>query len=522
VIWLSKNRKKLYIIGIDSVPVWIIKAALKENKLPGFQHFFESGFIDNMESTLPPVTAAAWPSIYTGTGPGKHGVMEFFGIDSDYSKRLMYYDSEESRPFWNVLADKGLKSLIITPAMVLKAGLDPNVDLVTGFPLPPKYNSKRLEEVAKRIGFKGEENVESLIKDGRMSLAEGSDIYRKSVRKRIDFAKILMDSRDYDLVFVCFTETDRIQHYSLGSGIDTALKYNAPVLKEIDTFIEWIYKRIKGNQEDAAVMVVSDHGAQGLKKKFLLNTWMINNGFAKLKPAVERQINEMLSGRGRKEMKSSIKYRLREKLVGTGAEIVYQKMPGSMKKLASKSMSVGPTISKNGDYVRVHDLNFDNFDIGNTKAFGAVSTNPVGMIWINDDRFDKPSVSKSEKKKVKNEIIRMLSSEKGFEGGRLAKKVYDGDEYYGDTKKFIHPDILVLLNDGYGVDTFNFAIDTLFIDPNPILNGDHTEDAMFGIFGRGIKLQKLKGAHVKICDFAPTVYSYFGLRIGGLDGKSLI
>ena len=61
-----------------------------------------------------------------------------------------------------------------------------------------------------------------------------------------------------------------------------------------------------------------------------------------------------------------------------------------------------------------------------------------------------------------------------------------------------------------------------FIDPDPILNGDHTEDAMFGIFGRGIKLQKLKGAHVKICDFAPTVYSYFGLRVGGLDGKSLI
>ena len=235
VMRLSNNRKKLYIIGIDSVPVWIVKAALKKHKLPGFQHFFESGFIDSMESTLPPVTAAAWPSIYTGTGPGKHGVMEFFSIDSDYSKRLMYYDSEKSRPFWNVLADKGLKSLIITPAMVLKATPDPNVDLVTGFPLPPKYNSKRIEEIAKGIGFVGEENVEGLIKNGQMSLAEGSEIYRRSVRKRVDFAKTLIEARDYDLVFVCFTETDRIQHYSLGSGIDTALKYNAPVLKEIDT-----------------------------------------------------------------------------------------------------------------------------------------------------------------------------------------------------------------------------------------------------------------------------------------------
>lgn len=519
---LGKNRRKLYIIGIDSVPVWIIKAASKKHRLPGFRHFSESGFIGDMESTLPPVTAAAWPSIYTGTGPGRHGVMEFFSIDRDYSKRLMYYDSDESKPFWSVLSGKGLKSLVITPAMVLKAAPDPNIDLVTGFPLPPKYSSKKLEEIAKKTGFVGEENVESLIKEGKMSLEKGSKIYQKSVRKRIDFAKALMVSRDYDLVFVCFTETDRIQHYSLGSGIDTALKYNAPVLKEIDAFIEWIYGKIKGNGEDAAIMIVSDHGAQGLKKKFLLNTWMINKGFAKLKPAVEQQVNEMLSGRGKGEIRSSIKYKLRERLVGTGAERVYERMPGSIKKLASKSMSVGLTISKNRDCVRVHDLNFDNFDMNNTKAFGAVSTNPVGMIWINDSRFDKPCVSKSEKKRLKNTIMKMLSSEKGFDGGRLVKKLYDGDRYYGNTKKFLHPDILVLLNDGYGADTFNFSKDMLFIDPDPILNGDHTEDAMFGVIGDGIKLQKLKYAKVRICDFAPTVYKYFGFRVDGLDGKPLI
>ncbi len=515
--------KKLYIIGIDSVPVWIIKAASKKHKLSGFQRFFDSGFIGNMESTLPPVTAAAWPSIYTGVRPGRHGVMEFFNIDKDYNKQLMYYDPKKSRPFWSVLSDNGIRSLIITPAMVLQTTEDRNVDLVTGFPLPPKYGSRRLEDMARATGFSGEENVEGLIKEGKISIDEGSRVYHKSVKRRIEFAKRAMNESKYDLVFVCFTETDRIQHYSLGAGIEKTVKYNGPILKEIDDFIGWIYARIEDNNEDAAVMVVSDHGAQGLKKKFLLNTWMIRNGFAKLKPSVENAVDEMLSGKpGSKAMGDSLKFRLREKMIGTGMERVYKRMPPSIKKLAAKSMDVGLVASKDGSYVRVHDLNFDNFDMRNTKAFGAISTNPVGMIWINDERFESPGVIKRERKKLKSSIMKMLSSEKGFGGGKLVKRIYDGDAYYGDTDKFIHPDILVLLNEGYGADTFNFSKDKLFIDPDPILNGDHTEDAMFGIVGGRIDSGKIRKGNIDVCDFAPTVYRYFSYNVKNLDGKSVI
>ncbi len=517
---MNKRRRKLYIIGIDSVPVWIVKTAADRYKLPGFRRFFDSGFIGNMESTLPPVTAAAWPSIYTGTNPGRHGVMEFFSVDRDYGKQLMYYDTEKSRPFWNVISDEGFKSLVITPAMVLQTTDDKNVDLITGFPLPPKYSSKRLEETAREIGFSGEENVESMIKEGKMSIDEGSIIYQKSVKKRIELAKLLIEKREYDLVFVCFTETDRIQHYSLGSGIEKTMKYNGPVLKDIDSFVDWLYKRIKRTEEDAAIMVVSDHGAQGLKKKFLLNTWMINNGFAKLKPSVANTIDGMLSGfKDDKAIGSSLKYRLREKMVGTGMERVYKKMPASIKKFAAKSMDIGLTMSRDGNCVRIHDLNFDNFEMHDTKAFGAVSTNPVGMIWINDERFSKPCVRHADKEMVKAEIIKRLLVAKDVDGKKLVKKVYDGDEYYDNTKLFIHPDILIYLRDGYGVDTFNFSKKGLFIDPDPILNGDHTENAMFGLL-YGDKL-KISG-NVDICDVAPTVYKYFNIRQKGLDGKSLM
>ncbi len=520
---MKKSREKLYIVGIDSVPVWIVKAVAKKYGLRGFQRFFDSGFIGDMESTLPPVTAAAWPTIYTGVNPGKHGVMEFFSLDRDYNKQLMYYDSEDKKPFWNVLSGKGIRSLVITPAMVLEPTKDRNVDLATGFPLPPRYNSDAIEEAAKRVGFAGEENLENLIKDGKMGLQEGSERYKISVKKRIELAKLMMKEHEYELVFVCFTETDRIQHYSLGSGMEKALKYNAPVLKEIDGFIDWIYRKINSGGEDASLVIVSDHGAQPLKKKFLINTWMIRNGFARLKPAVEQQVQEIFSGaHSGQEIHSNLKYKLREKLVGTGIERAYGKLPGTMKKFAAKSMDVGLTASKDGRYVRVHDLNFDNFDMKGTKAFGAVSTNPVGMIWINDSRFSASCVNVGDKEKLKKDIMNMLSKEKDAEGKRLIKRVYDGKTYYKDTKRFIYPDILVLLREGYGADTFNLSRKGLFIDPDPILNGDHTENAMFGILGKGINVKRIKSGSIKISDFAPTVYKYFGISSKGLDGKPLI
>ncbi|MGC8888875.1 MAG: alkaline phosphatase family protein, partial [Candidatus Micrarchaeia archaeon] len=47
----------------------------------GFSKFVEEGKIVESESVIPPVTGIAWPSIYTGLPPGRHGAkMEPFNL----------------------------------------------------------------------------------------------------------------------------------------------------------------------------------------------------------------------------------------------------------------------------------------------------------------------------------------------------------------------------------------------------------------------------------------------------------
>ena len=48
-----------------------------------------------------------------------------------------------------------------------------------------------------------------------MPLEEAARSYTQSIESRSEMAKYLIKKNDYDLVLVCYTETDRIIHYAL-------------------------------------------------------------------------------------------------------------------------------------------------------------------------------------------------------------------------------------------------------------------------------------------------------------------
>src|SRR5207302_8558809 len=135
------------------------------------------GDLREIDSNLPPVTASAWPSIYTGLEPSEHGIMDFLFLDKNYTKQLIYYDTQRSVPFWDTLAQQGLKSLVITPAMVLKKSSHKGVDMVTGWPLQPRYSSLELERAAKKFGFEGEPDIGMDLEKRAMSIEKASKLY---------------------------------------------------------------------------------------------------------------------------------------------------------------------------------------------------------------------------------------------------------------------------------------------------------------------------------------------------------
>ncbi len=490
------KRRKLYVVGIDAAPLWILKDYYKKRRFDGFAKIIEDGVLTNLESTIPPMTGPSWPSIYTGFRPGDHGVPEFFKLESSYTKTLVFYDPKIKEPFWEKLARRGLKSLVVTPAMLIKPAESKNVDMITGYPLPARFSSKDVKDAADKHSFTGEPELEAKMRSGELSLKECSDGYLQGIEARSAVSKDLIEKNDYDMSFVCFTEQDRVQHFSL--NLPEWKGYVLQLYEGVSDFLTWVERRAE--REKATVMIVSDHGAQPIKEKFLINGWLINNQLATLKQHIKEE-----------GVASSLKYNLREKIILSGMrKKIYYKLPKSMREAAKSTFEKGLAGTSAGDLTLIHDF---DYDMRNTKAFASLSKCPMAMIFINDERFDNPAVKNSEKKALKRKLMSDIRKIKDERGRPIVTRVLDAGDYYEGTKLFIAPDIIVEIAAGYILDPGSYLKSgRLMTKPEVAKRGDHLQNGIFGAisYGQKIDYKGVKRKHLYVYNIEPTVMNYFG------------
>jgi predicted AlkP superfamily phosphohydrolase/phosphomutase len=496
----KKDGQKLYLIGIDAASGWIIRDFSKKYKLDGFAKFMDDGAFTDMESVLPPMTGPAWPSIYTGVRPSEHGVPEFLKMEPNYTKTVVFYDPTMKEPFWDKLAHDGLRSLVMTPAMLVRPSKERNVDMMTGFPLPARFSSKEMEQVARRHKYMGEPDMEVDMKSGKITLRQASDRYIEAIETRSKISKELITKNGYDLSFICFTETDRMQHFSLNQPKWDS--YVLPLYEKISEFMLWVDERAK--REGATVIVISDHGAQPIRRKFLMNGWLLNNGYSKVKGSIESGLKNPSRG--------SVKYELRESLLKSGLrKKVYDKLPNFGKKLVKTTIASTLSGTSSEDYTRLHDF---DYDMSKTYAFASIANCMVTTIYVNDERFENGIVSATEKPKLKKRLMADLLKIKDEDGNQLMVNAWDADDYYEGTGLFIAPDVMAEARKGYLLDAFGYLKSGgLFMDPEMAKRGDHLRDGILGVMSYGKKLDYGAIAKKKhyVYNVEPTVMGYFGL-----------
>ena len=494
-------RKKLYMVGVDSAPLWIVKYLCGKYRMRGFDTFFEDGFLDEITSTLPPLSGPAWPSIYTGLEPREHGIIDFLSLGRNYEKAdLLFLDTVRHPPFWDTLSDDGLKSLVVTPVMITNPSNSENVDMMTGWPLKPRFSSDAVKAEARKSGFLGEPEIEGVLKAGTLSVEEGSSRYAKSIRDRARFSKNMIERNDYDLALVCFSETDRMQHYITAKNWEALLM---PLYNEVSEFLVWLAEYARGVGGDYEIVLFSDHGSQQIKNKFLLNAWLVNSGYAKLKDSIIESMKKSGSGT------ASAKYMIRERLFKSGLRKVYNRMPENVKSTVASAAGKVFSGTSGGDYTRIHDF---DFDMSGTRAFASVSNNPVGTIFINDRRFADPRVSEKEKPRLKAELARALGALRSPEGDRFVKKVVDGSRYYRGLNGIITPDLLVEVKPAYTIDIFYYSRNSNLMKPELAKSGDHTMQGIFGMLGSDAGyLNAYRKKKMDVCKIAPLIFKYFGV-----------
>jgi predicted AlkP superfamily phosphohydrolase/phosphomutase len=116
---MSQSREAeidVLLVGVDAACHDVLDPLFRDGELPTLQSIFGRGVDGPLESQIPPWTPSAWPSLYTGTNPGKHGVFGFLNFEG-YEWDVANATHVTSRPLWQLLDQHGHSSVVVNVPM---------------------------------------------------------------------------------------------------------------------------------------------------------------------------------------------------------------------------------------------------------------------------------------------------------------------------------------------------------------------------------------------------------------------
>ncbi|EMA50422.1 MULTISPECIES: alkaline phosphatase family protein [Halococcus] len=238
--------------------------------LPHLRAILDDGASGPLESQVPPWTASAWPSLYTGTNPGKHGVFGFLDFDG-YDWDVVNATDVRERALWELLDSQGLSSVVVN-VPVTHPPREFDGALVPGYVAPDDpacHPAGLLREVREAIG---EYRVYPRHTGGsETTTTEKVAEYRDTIEMRGDAFRYLEDRFAPDFGFVEFQATDTVFHECPGDFDAVRAVYEA-VDEQIGAILDAC--------DPGTVVVASDHGiGEYTGYDVRLNTLLRDAGF---------------------------------------------------------------------------------------------------------------------------------------------------------------------------------------------------------------------------------------------------
>ena len=123
--------RRVVVLGLDGLDPKLLRRFMAKGLLPNFSKLAGQGHFSDLETTLPAMTPAAWPSFMTGNDPSHHGIYDFLSPDRrSYLPKLSSYETAQPRSrrrftpprarslrrgiaFWETLARHGAECTIL-------------------------------------------------------------------------------------------------------------------------------------------------------------------------------------------------------------------------------------------------------------------------------------------------------------------------------------------------------------------------------------------------------------------------
>lgn len=287
------EKKRTVIIGIDGVPFSQIKALADKEVMPNMKDLIREGHFSSMRSSIPDVSSVSWSTIITGQGPGVHGIYGFTHIiPGTYTLSFPNFQALKAPPFWKRGDDR--RYVIINVPFTYPAS-ELNGFLVAGFvaldmkrAVFPSTYLPTLQE----MGYEIDVDANKWHKSKDLFMRE---LFR-TLETRVELGEHLWNESKWDTYMFVFTGSDRIGHLLWYAYEDPNSDLHEEFLRyysEVDKAIGDIIGRMG---EDDALMMLSDHGMEGINARVNLNTVLMEEGFLRFGDEPKKNYNNLKSG----------------------------------------------------------------------------------------------------------------------------------------------------------------------------------------------------------------------------------
>jgi predicted AlkP superfamily phosphohydrolase/phosphomutase len=494
----DSSAKRLLVIGLDMGDAALIKEWGRQGYLPTLQTIISEGSWGNLETTAQALHTSSWPTLFTGTLPGKHGVYyPYQPCPAQQLARHIGPDQYGELPFWKTLDDAGKRCVILDA---------PETFPITGFrgvqifewgtwawywkrmaipceigrELNERFGRHPLKLEAKRLGL-GMPKLDDLREQLIASAAEKANI-----------AKWLMESQRWDLFLIVFAELHPAGHYLWPRNTPApcksmSAKDSLADLLSIYSAVDAAIGEILNECGEAAVMVTSGDGVGPNHCGWhLLPQVLSRSGFT----AVPSHTGNFTGG-SRRPLLS----RLRNAVPPPLRSAISARLPWQLRDRL------------------VAEISTADVDWNRTRAF-ALPTDLEGCIRINlrgrePHGIVEPGTEYEEVCSELTEILKQLVNP--ATGGAAVRHVWRIDELFPGKRRGHLPDLTVVWNDDMEMrELYSERVGMVrepAVDPR---TGTHYPLSFFAARGMRLAREKIDGAH--IADIAPTILNYFGIE----------
>lgn len=275
----------MLVIGLDGATFAQLDPLLEQGLLPNLAALRERGTHGTLQTILPAISPPAWTSAVTGVNPGKHNIFDFFHMSKTGPHALLTSALDRrAHPVWHFLNEDGLKTGIMNIPMTFPPD---RVDgfFISGFPFGQAETGFTYpSELERELGdYPLDLFGESLPpgEEGRL-LAH----FVKTADAHVAAAKKLMTEKEWDLFWVVFTGTDKVQHFYWKYADPEHPLHTPAGAAQFGDAIREMYERldraigelVELAGPDADVVVMSDHGFGPIYRELRLENWLAREG----------------------------------------------------------------------------------------------------------------------------------------------------------------------------------------------------------------------------------------------------